>query len=43
MAQLILLGVVGCLTGIVSAAFIDGYALVVYLGWLAIEIVLLIL
>lgn len=41
MAQLILLGVVGCLTGIVSAAFIDGYALVVYLGWLAIEIVLL--
>lgn len=41
MALLILLGVVGCLTGIVSAAFIDRYALAVYLGWLAIEVVLL--
>lgn len=40
-AQLIFLGVVGCLTGIVSAAFIDRYALAVYLGWLAIEVVLL--
>lgn len=41
MAELILLGVVGCFTGIVSAAFIDRYALAVYLGWLAIEVVLL--
>ena len=41
MAQLILLRVVGCLTGIVSAAFIDRYALAVYLGWLAIKVVLL--
>mgnify|MGYP004453850685 CR=1 FL=1 len=41
MAELILLGAVGCLTGIVSVVFIDRYALAVYLGWLAIEVVLL--
>ena len=33
-------GAVGCLLGIVSAAGSDGYTLAVYLGWLAIEVVL---
>lgn len=33
-------GAVGCLLGIVYAAGSDGYTLAVYLGWLAIEVVL---
>lgn len=33
-------GAAGCLSGIVYAAGSDGYTLAVYLGWLAIEVVL---